>query len=60
MDLSEVNLRQLDEKLTKQLEYQQIQISLQKAQIEILRELNKTNKDMEAYIKAQNHKQSTA
>ena len=55
MDLSEVNLRQLDEKLTKQLEYQQIQISLQKAQIEILRELNKTNKDMEAYIKAQNH-----
>ena len=60
MDLFEVYLRQFDEKLTKQLEYHQIQINLQKEQIEILQELNTTNKDMETYIKAQNQKQSAA
>lgn len=54
MDLSEVYLRQLNEKLGKQLNYQEIQINLQKEQIELLRAIDKTNKDMEAYIKGLN------
>ena len=54
MDLSEVYLRQLDEKISKQLNHQEIQINLQKEQIELLRAIDKTNKDMEAYIKGLN------
>ena len=56
MDLSEVYLRQLDEKLSKQLNYQEMQINLQKEQIELLRGIDKTNKDMEIYIKGLNQK----
>jgi len=56
MDLSEVYLRQLDEKLSKQLNYQEMQINLQKEQIELLRGIDKTNKDMELYIKGLNQK----
>ena len=56
MDLSEVYLRQLDEKLNKQINYQEIQINLQKEQIVLLRAIEKTNKDMEAYIKGLNQK----
>ena len=56
MDLSEVYLRQLDEKLSKQLNYQEMQINLQKEQIELLRGIDKTNKDMEMYIKGLNQK----
>ena len=44
MDLSEVYLRQIDEKLKHQ-------IDLQEKQIEILKEIDRTNKDMEAYVK---------
>ena len=56
MDLSEVYLRQLDEKLSKQINRQEIQINLQKEQLVLLRDINKTNKDMEAYIKGLNQK----
>ena len=56
MDLSEVYLRQLDEKLSKQLNYQEMQINLHKEQIELLRGIDKTNKDMEVYIKGLNQK----
>ena len=49
MDLSEVYLRQLDEKLNKQINYQEIQINLQKEQIVLLRAIEKTNKD--TYLK---------
>jgi|TARA_B100000902_G_scaffold392041_1_gene443772 hypothetical protein len=57
MDLSEVYLRQINEKLQRQIENQDISISLQKEQIELLRGINKTNTDMEAYVKGlnQNH-----
>jgi len=58
MDLSEVYLRQLNEKLSKQIQYQEMQINLQKEQIELLKGIDKTNKDMEAYIKGLNQ-QST-
>ena len=58
MDLSEVYLRQLNEKLSKQIHYQEMQINLQKEQIELLKGIDKTNKDMEAYIKGLNQ-QST-
>ena len=58
MDLSEVYLRQLNEKLSKQIHYQEMQINLQKEQIELLKGINETNKDMEAYIKGLNQ-QST-
>jgi len=44
MDLSEVYLRQIDENLKRQLK-------LQEQQIEILTEIDKTNKEMEAYVK---------
>jgi hypothetical protein len=56
MDLSEVYLRQLDEKLSKQLNYQEMQINLQREQIELLRGIDKTNKDMELFIKGLNQK----
>ena len=58
MDLSEVYLRQLNEKLSKQIQFQEMQINLQKEQIELLKGIDKTNKDMEAYIKGLNQ-QST-
>jgi len=48
MDLSEVYLRQIDENLKRQLK-------LQKQQIEILTEIDKTNKEMEAYVKSINN-----
>ena len=51
MDLSEVYLRQINEKLEKQLLNQEVNNSLQQEQIELLKEINKTNKDMETYIK---------
>ena len=51
MNLSEVYLRQLDEKLTQQLRHQEAQIDLLKIQIELLRAIDKTNKDMKTYIK---------
>lgn len=57
MDLSEVYLRQLDEKFSKQLTNQQLQIELLREQIEILKEIDLTNKDMETYIKGLNEKQ---
>ena len=60
MDLSEVYLRQLDEKLNKQINYQEIQINLQKEQIVLLRAIEKTNKDMEAYIKGLNQKSANS
>ena len=60
MDLSEVYLRQLDEKLNKQINYQEIQINLQKEQIILLRAIEKTNKDMEAYIKGLNQKSANS
>jgi hypothetical protein len=44
MELSEVYLRQIDEKLQRQIE-------LQEKQIELLAEIDRTNKDMEAYVK---------
>lgn len=47
MDLSEVYLRQIDEKLKHQIE-------LQERQIEILAEIDKTNKNMENYVKSLN------
>ena len=48
MDLSEVYLRQIDENLKRQLK-------LQEQQIEILTEIDKTNKEMEAYVKSINN-----
>ena len=51
MNLSEVYLRQLDEKLTQQLRCQEAQIDVLKIQIKLLRAIEKTNKDMETYIK---------
>ena len=48
MDLSEVYLRQIDENLKRQLE-------LQEKQIEILTEIDRTNKEMESYIKSINN-----
>jgi len=50
MDLSEVYLRQIDENLKRQLK-------LQEQQIEILTEIDKTNKEMEAYVKSINNTQ---
>ena len=47
MELSEVYLRQIDEKL-------KLQIELQEKQIELLAEIDRTNKDMEAYVKSLN------
>ena len=47
MDLSEVYLRQIDENLKRQLK-------LQEQQIEILSEIDRTNKEMEAYVKSIN------
>ena len=44
MNLSEVYLRQIDENLKRHLK-------LQEQQIEILTEIDKTNKEMEAYVK---------
>ena len=54
MNLSKVSLRQLDEKLTHQLRHQEVQIDLQKQQIELLRAIDKTYKDKDAYIKRSN------
>lgn len=48
MDLSEVYLRQIDENLKRQLK-------LQEQQIEILVEIDRTNKEMEAYVKSINN-----
>jgi hypothetical protein len=48
MDLSEVFLRQIDENLKRQLK-------LQEKQIEILTEIDRTNKEMEAYVKSINN-----
>ena len=48
MDLSEVYLRQIDENLRRQLK-------LQEQQIEILTEIDRTNKEMEAYVKRINN-----
>ena len=48
MDLSEVYLRQIDENLKRQLK-------LQEQQIEILIEIDRTNKEMEAYVKSINY-----
>ena len=48
MDLSEVYLRQIDENLKRQLK-------LQEQQIEILTQIDRTNKEMEAYIKSINY-----
>ena len=48
MDLSEVYLRQIDENLKRHLK-------LQEQQIEILTEIDKTNKEMEAYVKRINN-----
>ena len=48
MDLSEVYLRQIDENLKRQLK-------LQEQQIEILTEIDRTNKEMEAYVKSINN-----
>ena len=45
MDLSEVYLRQIDENLKRQLK-------LQEQQIEILTEIDRTNKEMETYVKS--------
>ena len=60
MDLSEVYLRQLNEKPSKNIHYQEIQINLQKEQIELLKGINKTNKDMEAYIKGLNQQSANS
>ena len=54
MELYEVYLRQINEKLEKQLINQEFYNSLQKEQVELLKEINKTNKDMENYIKGLN------
>jgi hypothetical protein len=47
VDLSEIYLRKIDDKLQRQIE-------LQEKQIEILIAIDRTNKDMETYIKGVN------
>lgn len=53
MDLSEVYLHQLEEKITKKVTYQEVQINLLREQIEILKN-KRTNKDISPYIKLVN------
>ena len=48
MDLSEVYLRQIDENLNRQLK-------LQEKQIELLTEIDRTNKEMVTYVKSINN-----